>query len=305
MENVLEVNNLTKKFGSFTAVNNISFSLGHGEIVGLLGINGAGKTTTIQMLLGILDPTEGEVNYFGKSIKTHRDEIMEKVNFSSTYTDMPWNLTVFENLHFISYLYDIKNRRERVAKVADIFQLNELLNQRTGSLSAGQKTRLNLAKAFLNFPKVLLLDEPTASLDVDIADNIRKFLLKEKKEFNTSIILTSHNMAEVEEMCDRIVFIHGGKIIANDTPQNLAKSIQVTHVEILTQTSEDKLTTYCKKHNLHTRKEGKYIVIDINEKDIPNLLEGLTQEKISYEEISIDKPSLEDYFLQRVAKDDK
>jgi ABC-2 type transport system ATP-binding protein len=304
-DTVLEVKNLTKTFGTFTAVDNISFTLKKGEMLGLLGINGAGKTTTIQMLLGVLLPTSGEIFYFNKSLKSHRSEIMEEVNFSSTYTDLPWNLTVWENLHFISYLYDIKNRKQRIKKIAEIFQLEEIINKRTGSLSAGQKTRVNLAKGFINFPKVLLLDEPTASLDVEIANTVRKFLLEEKREFNISMILTSHNMSEVEEMCDRVIFINQGKIIADDTPENLAKSIQIAHVQLRLEKNEEKILEYGKKNNLSIHKNGKYFDIDIQEKNIPSLLHNLAQKNILYNEISIQKPTLEDYFFQVLSKEKK
>src|SRR3989339_104612 len=226
---VLQIKNLTKKFGSFTAVNNISFDLKEGEILGLLGPNGAGKTTTIQMIIGVLTPTKGEVNYFGKNLKNNREEILEKINFSSTYTQLPWLLTVEENLKFISYLYEIKNRNERIKKLAKIFKLEKLLKEQTKDLSSGEITRVNLAKAFINYPKVLLLDEPTASLDPETAEYIRKFLLEERDQFNVSIVWTSHNMAEVEEVCDRVILINNGKIIADNTPDKLAKTIEICH----------------------------------------------------------------------------
>ncbi len=240
-QSILEVRNLTKQFGKFTAVDTISFSVEEGEIVGLLGINGAGKTTTLQMLLGVLTPTSGEINYFGKNLKTHRGEILEKVNFSSTYTNLPWALKVKESLIFISYLYDIPDRKKRIQDITKLFQLEELLNKLNSQLSAGQRTRVNLGKAMLNYPKILLLDEPTASLDPDIAKYIRDFLLGQRKKYGMSIIITSHNMGEVEEVCDRVIFINHGKIIANDTPQALAKTIQICHISLLVTDGEEKL----------------------------------------------------------------
>ena len=173
---ILAVSNLTKKFKEFIAVDNVSFDLKQGEILGLLGPNGAGKTTTIQMLLGILTPTSGSVSYFGKDLKKHREEILEKVNFSSTYTTLPWLLTVKECLHFLSYLYQISDRKKRISEIIEIFKLEELLNEKIQTLSSGQLTRVNLAKALINSPRVLLLDEPTASLDPDTAAYIRDFL---------------------------------------------------------------------------------------------------------------------------------
>lgn len=296
--NILEVKNLTKKFKEFTAVDNISFSLNKGEILGLLGPNGAGKTTTIQMLLGVLTPTSGEVSYFGKNLKTHREEILEQVNFSSTYTTLPEILTVKENLNFISYLYDIKNRKERIAEIIEIFKLKDFLNKKFHELSSGQQTRVNLAKALINSPKVLLLDEPTASLDPDIANHIRQFLLQEREHSRTSIIITSHNMAEIETLCDRVVFINQGKIIADNTPDNLSKSIKICHVELLVKKELQKIIEYCKANTLSYKKEKGFITIDMDEDKIADFLRDLTNHGIHYDEISIEKPSLEDYFLQ-------
>lgn len=302
MENILEVQNLSKSFGSFTAVKDISFSLKEGEILGFLGINGAGKTTTLQMLLGLLTPTSGNIQYFGKNFQEHRESILEYMNFSSTYTNLPWNLTVWENLHFMSYLYKIKDRTKRIEEIITIFKLEELRNQSLGELSAGQLTRVNLAKSFLNHPKILLLDEPTASLDVDIADYIRKFLLEQKTKWNTSIIITSHNMAEIEEVSDRVIIINEGKIVANDTPDNLANSIEIAHMKLLVKEGMVKLKEYCTKNNINYVVVHNHITLDIKEKHVGEFLYDLQKQKITYKEISIEKPSLEDYFFQVIAK---
>lgn len=300
---VLEVKNLTKQFGNFTAVNNVSFQLKEGEILGFLGVNGAGKTTTLQMLLGILTPTSGEINYFGKSLFTDREEILEKVNFSSTYTNLPWNLSVKENLDFLSYLYTIKDRKKNIEEVITLFKLEKILKKTMSDLSAGQLTRVNLAKSFLNKPKILLLDEPTASLDVDIADYIRKILLEQKKTWNTSIIITSHNMAEVEEISDRVIFINEGKLIADDTPENLTKSIDTAHVELRIKNGFEKIEKYCKEKKMPYSILKKYITVDVNEHHIADFLRELTDKGIIYDEISIEKPSLEDYFFQVIEKE--
>lgn len=302
---VLEAKNLTKKFGDFTAVDDISFSLSEGEILGLLGPNGAGKTTTIQMLLGVLTATSGQVSYFGKDLSKHRQEIMEKVNFSSTYTNLPWSLTVKENLTFISYLYDISDRNAKLMLLSEIFDLKELFNEQMQELSAGQLTRVNLAKAFINSPKVLLLDEPTASLDPDVAVTIRKYLLDQRQNFDLSIIITSHNMAEVEELCDRVIIINNGKEIANDTPDNLAKTIELVHLELLIEGSLDGALNYLNSNAVSFEKLGKRIKISVKEREIPKFLQSLMEEKIFYKEISIDKPTLEDFFLQVIQKEDK
>lgn len=297
---ILSVNNLTKKFKDFLAVDDISFELKEGKILGLLGPNGAGKTTTIQMLLGIMTPTSGSVEYFGKDLLKHRSEILEQVNFSTTYTNLPWIMKVSECLHFISYLYDIKNRKERITEIVEAFNLKELLNKNISSLSAGQNTRVNLAKSFINKPKVLLLDEPTASLDPETADMVRKILLKEQKEYGISIVLTSHNMAEVEEVCNRVIFINGGKVIANDTPQTLARTIKISHLELRFDEKLELVVKLIEEKNLNYKKHNKYLTIDIDEMEIPQLLKELMDKKLSYTEISIEKPSLEDFFLQNL-----
>jgi len=295
---ILQVSNLTKKFGKFIAVNNISFSLKEGEILGLLGPNGAGKTTTIQMLLGVLTPTAGEVKYFGKSLVDNREEILEKVNFSSTDTELPGLLTVEENLNYLSYLYWIKNRNKRIKTIIEIFKLKKLFKQQIKDLSAGEKTRVNLAKAFINYPKVLLLDEPTSSLDPETADYIRKFLVKERNKFKVSIVWTSHNMAEVEEVCDRVIFINHGKIIADDTPEKLAKSIEICHVVLNVPDGLKRTIEICENKKVTFKLEGRNIVVDLKEKEIPGFLRDLMDKGVFYDQISIDKPTLEDYFLQ-------
>lgn len=301
MENILEVKNLTKKYGSFVAVDDISFSLQEGEILGLLGVNGAGKTTTLQMLLGVLTPTTGSIHYFGKNLQKHREEILEQVNFSSTYTNLPWRLTVKECFTFISYLYDIKDRKNRIAKILELFKIEDLAKKTIGQLSAGQRTRVNLAKAFINYPKVLLLDEPTASLDPETAKFIREFLLEHRKDFHTSIIFTSHNMSEVEELCDRIVFIDKGNVVADDKPENLSRTIEVCHVSLLIEDGLKRIVQYCEDEKRNFVIDGRHIVIDVKEKEIPTFLKDLMDKGIVYTEISIEKPSLEDYFLE-VAK---
>ncbi len=296
---IVLVNNLTKKFKQFTAVNNISFFLQEGEILGLLGPNGAGKTTTIQMLLGVLLPTAGRISYFGKDFFQHREEILDQVNFSSTYTNLPWDLTVFENLHYTAYLYQITDRKKRINKIIDIFRLGKLVNQRLDQLSSGQITRVNLAKAFINFPKVLLLDEPTASLDPESARYIRDFLLSQRERFKVSIIFTSHNMAEVEEVCDRVIFINHGKIIADDTPANLARTIEICHVELNVPDGLKRTIEKCEKENLKYRLTGRYIIVDLKETKIPQFLHDLMRMGVTYNQIAIDKPTLEDYFIAK------
>jgi len=221
--NVIEVKNLVKKFDKVNAVNGISFSIEEGKITGLLGPNGAGKTTTIQMLLDIVTPTSGEIEFFGMSVKKDREKVLSKINFSSPYVALPYNLKVWENLMTFARLYNVKNPMKKIEELAKFFDIKDLLPKMTSALSTGQLTRVNLAKALLNDPKVLLLDEPTASLDPDIADKSIKLLKKFQKERNLTILYTSHNMQEIETLCDRVIFINHGKIVDDASPKELIK----------------------------------------------------------------------------------
>jgi ABC-2 type transport system ATP-binding protein len=218
---IIETENLVKKFGDVTAVSGISMQIHEGHITGLLGPNGAGKTTTIQMLLDLVTPTSGVIKILGKDIKNNREEILSKVNFSSPYVSLPNNLKVWENLYTFGGLYGVKNMKAKVDELADFFGIRDFLHKMTHQLSTGQLTRLNLTKALLNDPKLLLLDEPTASLDPDIADKTRKLLKKIQKERGVTILYTSHNMIEIEEICDRVIFINKGAITDDGTPQEL------------------------------------------------------------------------------------
>lgn len=218
---VIKVNLLTKVFDGLTAVDRVSFEILEGEIVGLLGPNGAGKTTILQMLLGTLVPTSGQIEILGLPLARHREEILRQVNFSSTYISMPNSLTVFENLMVFARLYGIPQPHHRILELLRIFEIERLQKKLSGTLSSGQLTRLCLAKALLNKPKILFLDEPTASLDPDIADKTRKLLKDIRLNAQVTILYTSHNMPEMEEMCDRIIFLNKGRIIAQGTPKEL------------------------------------------------------------------------------------
>jgi ABC-2 type transport system ATP-binding protein len=218
---VLQVTNLSKRFGEFTAVNDISFSIKPGEILGLLGPNGAGKTTTIQMLLGLVTPTAGSIHMFGLNLSTHREVILQQVNFSSTYIALPQSLTVEENLWVVARLYGLSDIPRRIDEIAKKLEMGEFRKKVTRHLSSGQLTRLTLAKAFLTGPKILFLDEPTASLDPNIAQKIRVLLKEERRSSGVSILYTSHNMREMEEMSDRIIFLQRGRIVAEGTAQEI------------------------------------------------------------------------------------
>lgn len=221
MKPIIEVKNLTKTFGKNQAVKGLSFEVFEGEICGLLGPNGAGKTTTIQMILDLITPTSGDIKVFDKHMKGNREEILGAMNFSSPYVSLPGNLTAWENLATFARLYGVKDIRGTIESLADFFEIRNLLPKMTASLSTGQLARLNLTKALLNNPKLMLLDEPTSSLDPDIADRTRKMLLKIRDERKVTMLYTSHNMEEVEEVCDRVIFIQHGVVKDMGTPAEL------------------------------------------------------------------------------------
>ena len=230
-EPVVKVKGLTKVFKSLKAVDSVSFSIFPGEILGLLGPNGAGKTTIIHMLLGLTTPTSGDIQVFGLDLRKRRKEIIQNVNFSSSYVSMPNSLSVKESLKVFARLYKTKNREKRIQELLETFEIAGIKDKLVRHLSSGQQTRLNLAKALINDPKVLLLDEPTASLDPDIADKTRTLLRSIKKDRNISILYTSHNMREMEQMSDRIIFLHKGQIIAEGQPEEVVRSFGRSNLE--------------------------------------------------------------------------
>ena len=221
MNYLVEVNELKKNYSSKEAVKGISFNIKENEILGLLGPNGCGKTTTIGMLLGLLKPSAGEIKIDNMSFEKNRIQILSKINFISPYIELPKKLTVQQNLTVYGKLYNIKNLKERIEYLTEKLRLEELLKRVTGELSSGQKNRASLAKALINKPKVLFLDEPTASLDPEIGDFVRSFLETYKRENKISILLASHNMNEVSRLCKSVLMMKNGIIIDEGTPKDL------------------------------------------------------------------------------------
>jgi ABC-2 type transport system ATP-binding protein len=209
----------------------VSFSAQRGEILGLLGPNGAGKTTTIQLLLGLTSPTSGRVRIFGLELASRRREILQRVNFSSAYISLPYNLSVRENLEVFGRLYGVRDRRRRIVQLLDLFEIPEVASTVTGKLSSGQVTRVNLCKAFLNDPEILFLDEPTASLDPDIAEKVRSALKRVQRERGVTIVYTSHNMREIELVCDRVIFLSRGRVVAEGTPREILERADAESLE--------------------------------------------------------------------------
>jgi len=223
MSNSIEVINLSKSYKLKEAVKNINFKINENEIVGLLGPNGCGKTTTIAMILGLLKPSCGQVLINGKDIENHRISLLHKMNFISPYIELPKKLTVKQNLIVYGKLYSVQNLSEKIDSLSNKLRLDNILNSITGELSSGQKNRVSLAKALINDPTVLLLDEPTASLDPETGDFIRTFLEIYKKEKKISVLLASHNMSEVKRLCNSVLMMKNGTIIDSGTPEELIK----------------------------------------------------------------------------------
>ena len=231
MKNSIEVVNLSKSYKTKKAVNNVSFKIDENEIVGLLGPNGCGKTTTIGMILGLLKPTSGQVLINGKNIENNKISILHKMNFISPYIELPKKLTVKQNLIVYGKLYNIKNLNETINFLSEKLRLGDLLDKITGELSSGQKNRVSLAKALINDPTVLLLDEPTAALDPETADFIRTFLEKLREEKKISVLLASHNMDEVKRLCNSVMMMKDGNIVDSGTPEDLIKKYGQKNLE--------------------------------------------------------------------------
>lgn len=306
-EPVLTVSCLKKVYPGdppFVAVDGISFQLHQGEILGLLGSNGAGKTTTIQMLLSTLSPSSGSIVYFGKDFVLHRSAILEQVAFASTYASMPYNLTVDQNLDVFSRLYGLspQESKQRISLLLERFGIADKRKESVSRLSAGQVTRLMLVKAFMIRPRVALLDEPTASLDPDIAKDVVAFVLEHRREYGTSILYTSHNMAEVSEVCDRVLFMQRGRIVADDLPQNLARSVLTSKVRLQVGDGLKRTLGIATQLGLRYQVDHRTIELELDEEQISSLLSALAQAGVIYTHIQIVQPTLEDYFLHMSLK---
>jgi len=209
----IEINNLSKQYKRASAVKNISFKINKGKTIGLLGPNGCGKSTTIGMMLGLIKPTSGAVLINGKNIENNRTNLLEKINFISPYIELPKKLTIQENLEIYGRLYGVKNLKNKILELMEMLNLTEFRKRKTGELSSGQKNRVSLAKALINDPEILLLDEPTASLDPDVGDYVRGVIESFSSKNNATILLASHNMNEVERLCDEVMMMKNGEII--------------------------------------------------------------------------------------------
>lgn len=315
---VLRVKGLTKVFPekrtlwgklkqpACSAVTDVSFSISEAETLGLLGPNGSGKTTIINMLLSTLVPTKGSISYFGKDFMRHRSEILQHVGFASTYVKLPPRLSVRDNLDIYGRLYGLSaNRRlEKIEHYLKFFGMWDLRDREVGVLSAGQATRVMLAKAFLADPKIVLLDEPTASLDPDVAYDIRQFVLQQQQELGVSFLFTSHNMAEVTQVCDRVLFLKRGTIVADNTPEYLAQSIARARIQLRLGNDLERTMQHAQELGLTCTVRDREIEIEVDEHRIAEFLMVLARKGIEYSEISIQKPTLEDYFVHVTKQED-
>lgn len=305
-KNVLCVNDLRKEFsskrGTFVALDGISFTLKPGEILGLLGSNGAGKTTTIQILLSALTPTSGQISYFGKDFFKYRSEVLKNVVFASTYVSLPWKLTIKQNLGIFGRLYGMGGRAlsQRIDELLDRFGILSKKHMPVATLSAGQITRLVLVKAFMVRPKIVLLDEPTASLDPEIASAVRELILQERDREGISILFTSHNMSEVAQVCDRALVLKKGKIIADDLPENLARSAASSTLRLVIPEKMAEAEALANRLNAPCQIDHHSIALTLDEKFIARYLSALAREGIEYSGIEIIEPTLEDYFIKMV-----
>lgn len=298
-EPILQVDHLVKDFGTFRAVDDISFSVPRGKIVGFLGPNGAGKTTTIHMLLGITTLTSGRISYFGKDFFQHKQHVLQRINFTSAFNTLQGRITVMQNLLVFARLYGIESPKKKVEEYLRYFEIMDLLNKRYQDISSGQKTRVNLIKSLINDPEVILMDEPTASLDPDITDKTLTLIEKLKKDRNLTLLYTSHNMDEITRICDEVIFLDHGKIVAHDTPLGLTKRIRVSTLRLMIDEKKKALDAYLEKQ------DGQYSFIDehtltitTDEASIPKLIFDVSKTGVWITDIEVEKPTLEDVFLQ-------
>ena len=295
----LEVRNLSKLYGAFRAVDSISFSVPRGKIVGLLGPNGAGKTTTMQMLVGITLPAEGTIRYFGQDLHRHREACLQRINFSSSYNNLQGRISVWENLIVYARLYRVERPEARIRELGAYFGITELMGQRFLTLSAGQRTRVNLAKSLLNDPEVVLMDEPTASLDPDIADRTLSLIESLRESRDLSIVYTSHQMDEVTRICDEVIFLDHGRIVAQDTPAVLTRRIANERVRVTFEGAASQVLSALQARGADVALPAQNVVVVTTEQHlVAQVIFDIGNSGVRIVDIAIEKPTLEDVFLQ-------
>lgn len=296
---VLRVSNLTKDYGVFRAVDNISFEIKAGQILGLLGPNGAGKSTTIQMLIGITEPTAGQISYFGLDFKKHRRQCLGRINYTSAYSSLQWRISVKESLLVFAGLYDIKEPHAKMAGLLEYFEISHLANQKYGKLSAGEKTRVGLVKSLLNDPELILMDEPTASLDPDIADKTLSLIEDLRSRRNLSILFTSHNMAEVERVCDEVAFLSKGQIVSHATPANHTKRFNEVEVGLNFRGEKAELEKLLIAADVsYNFLAPNHVFLKTTKSKVGELIAAVEAKSFKIVDVEVRRPDLEDVFLE-------
>jgi ABC-2 type transport system ATP-binding protein len=298
MQPLLKVANLVKDFGPVRAVNGVSFEIARGTVLGLLGPNGAGKTTTIDILLGTTTPNSGSVEYFGQDFFNNKQAALKRINFASAYHNLQYRTSVRENLLVFANLYEVQRPGRKIDELLDYFQIREIESRRFGDLSAGQRTRVNLIKSLMNDPELVLMDEPTASLDPDIADKTLSLIEELRRDRELSILFTSHNMDEVARICDDVVFLNRGEIVAQGSPRELTKQLPDAELELAFLDGHDGVWGYLDsaRHRFQILHE-RQVVITTHESAIAQIVADLTGLGVQITDIDVRKPDLADVFL--------
>lgn len=297
-EIVLQIENLVKDYDAYRAVDAVSFVVRRGQVMGLLGPNGAGKSTTIQMLTGVTLPTAGHIRYFGRDFARHRQACLQRINFASAYNTLQGRLSVLENMLVFAGLYGVKQPRQKIAELLEYFEIGRLARHRYWDLSAGERTRVNLAKALVNDPEIILMDEPTASLDPDIADKTLSLIEALRRERELSILFTSHNMAEVERVCDEVIFLDRGKIVSQDTPRNHTKALSGVEVVLHYRGDQETLGALLSRRKLEYEAPDSGVMrVKASTEAVAGLLAAVVKAGIEVSDVEVNKPTLEDVFL--------
>jgi len=304
-ELVLKVENLVKDYGAYRAVDSISFEIKKAEVLGLLGPNGAGKTTTIQMLTGITNLTSGKISYFGLDFNQHRRSSLQRINFTSAYNTLLGRITVKENLLTFAGLYGVKNRLSKIAELLEKFEISHLADQRYINLSAGERTRVNLAKSLLNDPELILMDEPTASLDPDIADKTLTWIEELRADRDLSILFTSHNMAEVERICDKVIFLEKGKIVSQGAPSDHTNKMNRVEVLLSYKGNREDLQKILESHKIaYDFPTDGTVRLETKKDKTAGVIALVVQAGFEIVDTEVKKPDLEQVFLE-IARSNK
>jgi len=298
-ESVLKVEKLVKDYGSYRAVSGISFEIERGQVLGLLGPNGAGKTTTIQMLIGITNSTSGRISYFGRDFINHKQASLQRINSTSAYNTLLGRISVKENLMTFAGLYGVTDRQAKIAQLLDKFEVSHLADRRYIDLSAGERTRVNLAKSLLNDPELVLMDEPTASLDPDIADKTLRWIEELRINRNLSILFTSHNMDEVERICDDVIFLDKGKIVSRGAPSDHTGKLSEVEIVLTFMGERTKLEAILSVHKLEYSFPAKNKVqIQTHRQRVAEVITIVVNAGVTVKDTEVRKPDLEQVFLQ-------